>query len=208
LENEFIKLIFEAIFLGFGLCSMLVFILSIIRNSEFKRYLNRYFYYTTFLIRILGVFYLIYYAITLQQYFKYEDSSTYLKRATGPYSWAYWYMLLRPIIYTALSQLFWIKKLRKKNIISFLLVLLILIIVICSGPNLERFTIFVTSIHRDYLPYGNGYSSNDWASIIDISLTILLVPLYMLLSFKYILIFTSLVCFTWFIDKKITHKNS
>lgn len=68
----------------------------------------------------------------------------FVNRATGPYWWAYWTMMVCNVIS---PQLFWFKKLRRSIIFTF-----ILSIVINIGMWFERFVIIVTSLHRDYLP--------------------------------------------------------
>lgn len=65
-------------------------------------------------------------------------------RAIGPYWWAYWTMMTCNVIS---PQLFWFKKLRRNLWITF-----VLSIVINTGMWFERFVIFVTSLHRDFLP--------------------------------------------------------
>ena len=69
---------------------------------------------------------------------------TFLNRATGPYWWAYWTMMTCNVI---IPQLFWIKKLRRNLVYTFIISIFINI-----GMWFERFVIVVTSLHRDYLP--------------------------------------------------------
>ncbi len=197
--NETIRFIFEAIFLGFGLCSILVFILSFFTNSDFKNTLASYFNYGTVIIRIFGIVYLVYYLITMIYFYSTIDSSNYIDRATGPYAWAYWYMVLRPIVYCMLTQLLWFKTLRAINIRSLLLVLLFSFITIASGPNIERYVIVITTIHRDYLP--NTW--NNWESQPNLGQAISALFLLIKAIAVHVAIFSALVGITWFIDKKI-----
>jgi Ni/Fe-hydrogenase subunit HybB-like protein len=72
------------------------------------------------------------------------EQYAFINRATGPYWWAYWTMMLCNVIS---PQLFWIKKIRTSIAATF-----ILSIVVNIGMWFERFVIIVTSLHRDYLP--------------------------------------------------------
>ncbi len=69
---------------------------------------------------------------------------TFMNRAMGPYSWAYWTMVSCNVI---TPQLFWSKKIRTTPALIFVLSL-----VINVGMWFERFVIIVTSLHRDFLP--------------------------------------------------------
>jgi len=69
---------------------------------------------------------------------------TFINRAFGPYSWAYWIMMSCNVFF---PQLFWFKKIRRSIPIMFVLVILVNV-----GMWFERFVIIVTSLHRDYLP--------------------------------------------------------
>ncbi len=69
---------------------------------------------------------------------------TFLNRAMGPYSWAYWIMVSCNVL---TPQLFWFKKLRGS-----IPVLFVASILINVGMWFERFVIIVTSLSRDFLP--------------------------------------------------------
>lgn len=198
--NEIIRLIFEAIFLGFGFCSVLVFILSFFANSNFKNTLASYFNYGTIVIRISGIVYFFYHLILLIQLINSKEPTVFSERAIGPYASFYWYLSLRPFLYCLLTQLFWIKKLRKVNIRSLLLVLLLFFISIVTGRNLEYYVIVITSIHRDYLP-------NDWQSKSILELLLGIVLQLLISTTKRILFFSVLVGITWLINQKIIKKN-
>lgn len=70
------------------------------------------------------------------------DEYAFIKRATGPYAWAYWIMFLGALI---LPLTLFIKKLASK----FWYVLLVAF-GMKSGMYFERFVIITTSFHRDY----------------------------------------------------------
>lgn len=82
--------------------------------------------------------------------FEYEKA-IFILRATGPYAWAYWIMILCNVIS---PQLFWSKKLRRNVAVTF-----VISIVINIGMWFERFVIAVTSLSTDYLPSSWGYYS-------------------------------------------------
>lgn len=73
-----------------------------------------------------------------------KDEYALINRATGPYAWAYWIMLLSALIlpFTLLV---------KKTGTNFWYVLLV---AFCMkiGTYFERFVIISTGLHRDYLP--------------------------------------------------------
>ncbi|WP_127845488.1 hypothetical protein [Psychroflexus aestuariivivens] len=70
------------------------------------------------------------------------DEYAFLNRATGPYAWAYWIMLLSALIF---PLTLFIRKLASK----FWYVLLVAF-GMKSGMYFERFVIITTSFHRDY----------------------------------------------------------
>jgi len=72
------------------------------------------------------------------------EQYAFLNRSTGPYWWAYATMMTCNVIS---PQLFWIKKIRRSLVSTF-----ILSIIVNIGMWFERFVIIVTSLHRDYLP--------------------------------------------------------
>ena len=74
---------------------------------------------------------------------------TFLNRATGPFAWAYWIMVSCNVI---VPQVFWFKKLRRSIAVMFVVSLLVNV-----GMWFERFTIIVTSLHRDFLPPNWSY---------------------------------------------------
>ena len=74
---------------------------------------------------------------------------TFLNRAFGPYSWAYWIMFSCNVIF---PQLFWFKKVRKTIPLMFVIAVLVNV-----GMWFERFVITVTSLSRDFLPSSWAY---------------------------------------------------
>jgi len=74
---------------------------------------------------------------------------TFMNRAGGPYWWAYWTMVTCNVV---VPQLFWFKRFRRSLVVMFVVSLLVNV-----GMWFERFTIIITSLHRDFLPSNWGY---------------------------------------------------
>jgi Ni/Fe-hydrogenase subunit HybB-like protein len=77
------------------------------------------------------------------------ESFTFLNRATGPFAWSYWIMVSCNVI---VPQVFWFRRFRRSLAVMFVVSLLVNV-----GMWFERFTIIVTSLHRDYLPSAWSY---------------------------------------------------
>jgi molybdopterin-containing oxidoreductase family membrane subunit len=92
---------------------------------------------------IVGVAYITELFIAWYSGVQYEQYA-FINRATGPYWWAYWSMMTCNVIS---PQLFWIRKIRRSVVATF-----ILSIIVNIGMWFERFVIIATSLHRDYLP--------------------------------------------------------
>ena len=73
-----------------------------------------------------------------------DERFAFWNRATGPYAWAFWTMVL---CNAALPQLLWLRRVRASVAALFALSILVNV-----GMWFERFVIIVTSLHRSYLP--------------------------------------------------------
>jgi Ni/Fe-hydrogenase subunit HybB-like protein len=73
-----------------------------------------------------------------------DERFAFLNRATGPFAWAFWTMVLCNVV---VPQLLWLRRVRQS--VGRLFVVSILVNV---GMWFERFVIIVTSLHRSYLP--------------------------------------------------------
>ncbi len=69
---------------------------------------------------------------------------TFWNRAFGPFWWCYWIMITCNFI---IPQIFWFKGARRH-----ILTMFVISIFVNIGMWFERFTIIVTSLHRDFLP--------------------------------------------------------
>jgi Ni/Fe-hydrogenase subunit HybB-like protein len=92
---------------------------------------------------IVGIAYLTEFFIAWYSGVAYEKYA-FINRAFGPFWWAYWSMMTCNVIS---PQLFWIRKVRRSILWTF-----ILSIIVNIGMWFERFVIIVTSLHRDYIP--------------------------------------------------------
>jgi len=73
----------------------------------------------------------------------------FLNRAGGPFAWSYWIMVSCNVL---VPQIFWFKRFRRSLVVMFIVSLLVNV-----GMWFERFTIIVTSLHRDFLPTSWSY---------------------------------------------------
>jgi molybdopterin-containing oxidoreductase family membrane subunit len=90
-------------------------------------------------------FFIAWYSGSQPEYF------TFVNRAFGPYSWAYWIMFSCNVF---IPQLFWLKRVRRNIPLMFVIAVFVNI-----GMWFERFVITVTSLSRDYLPSSWAYYS-------------------------------------------------
>ena len=105
---------------------------------------------------IVGVAYITELFISWYSGVEYE-AYAFINRATGPYWWSYWAMMTCNVIS---PQLFWVKKLRRNLMFTF-----VLSIIVNIGMWFERFVIIVTSIHRDFLPSSWTMFHPTWVDI-------------------------------------------
>jgi len=105
---------------------------------------------------IVGVAYLSELFIAWYSQVRYEQDA-FKWRIMGPYWWSYWAMMTCNVVS---PQLFWVKKLRRNIVFTF-----ILSIVVNIGMWFERFVIIVTSLYRDYLPSSWTYYSPTWTEL-------------------------------------------
>ncbi|MCU4163187.1 NrfD/PsrC family molybdoenzyme membrane anchor subunit [Carboxylicivirga caseinilyticus] len=85
------------------------------------------------------------------------EQYAFINRAFGPYWWAYWIMMTCNVI---TPQLFWIKKIRRSFVATFIISIFVNI-----GMWFERFVIIVTSLHRDFLPSSWSMYSPTWVEV-------------------------------------------
>jgi len=109
---------------------------------------------------------IVVYGYMIEAFFGWYSGNQYERfmiwnRMHGPYAPYYWALIMCNGL---TPQLLWIKKVRSK-----LLVLWLISLVVSIGMWLERFVIVVTSLHRDFLPSSWGFykpTQWDWAMFI------------------------------------------
>jgi len=99
---------------------------------------------------MVGFAYMMEFFIAWYSGVEYEQA-IFIKRATGPYAWAYWTMMSCNVLS---PQFFWFKKLRRSVGFTFFIS-----IVVNIGMWFERFVIVVSSLANDYLPSSWNYFS-------------------------------------------------
>jgi len=85
------------------------------------------------------------------------ESFAFIRRAFGPYAWAYWIMFSCNVL---IPQLFWIRKIRRS-----IPALFILSIFVNIGMWYERFVIIVTSLSADFLPSSWDMYEGTWVDV-------------------------------------------
>lgn len=136
----------EGLFFGFCIVTLLALLIYIFyKKRELRTFIN----YTVLVAKNLAIFYFVIYAISLCIYYTSKEFEFFEGRAVGPYAWAYWMMLLRPLVFCALLQLFWLKKIATKMRYVALITFLVLIVSLFSGSIFEKFVIITASYHRD-----------------------------------------------------------
>jgi len=135
-----------AVFSGFAMVNTLLIIMRKVSNLENYITLQHIELMNIVIMitgSIVGVAYITELFIAWYSGVEYEQYA-FLNRATGPYRWAYWSMMICNVFS---PQFMWFKKLRTSIMFSFFIS-----IVVNIGMWFERFVIIVTSLHRDYLP--------------------------------------------------------
>ncbi|OIQ23767.1 hypothetical protein [Lacinutrix sp. MedPE-SW] len=204
MHNETIIFILNLFVYGFCFTAIASYILAAFKSNNLRSWNTSFYYFIVKTIRIIGILYFIYYLSYLISFYFSTDQVLFTIRATGPYWFSYWFMLLRPLLFYLLIQLFWFKSFQIKNIKSFLLILLILLLIIASGENLERFVILTTAIHRDYIP--NTLITNYFTlQGFNLNLYLLFIVLFII---ERLLIFTALTLLIRSISLRIKIKTS
>ncbi len=139
-----------AVFSGFAMVQTLVLIMR--KAMKLEHYITvRHIEYMNQVILVTGgmvaVAYISEFYMAWYSQDPYEDY-IYLSYnvSQGPYWWAFWSLMICNI---GAPQLFWIRKIRRSLLLTF-----IIAAVINIGMWFERFMIIVTCLHREYLPSG------------------------------------------------------
>ncbi|MFN3821896.1 MAG: hydrogenase, partial [bacterium] len=82
----------------------------------------------------------------------------FLRRALGPYAWAYWIMVTCNVI---VPQFLWFYRIRRSVI-----ALLVISLLVNIGMWFERFVIVVSTLSADFIPAMWGYYKHTWVDIL------------------------------------------
>ena len=148
-----------AVFSGFAMVQTLMLVLR--KAMHLEAYIHtKHIEYMNIVIMttgsMVGVAYLTELFMSWYSGVEYE-AYAFLNRATGPYWWAYAFMMTFNVVS---PQLMWFKKLRRSLLFTFFIS-----IVVNTGMWFERFVIIVTSIHQDYLPSSWSMFYPTWVDI-------------------------------------------
>lgn len=137
--------IVQSILFGFGIYSITIMLSKPLFSGSTKIKIEKFDNSACTLIPAVGLIYLLNRLGTLFfQYGNLEDITEIYQisnRLFGPYWLGYW---ISPLLSLS-SQLLWFKKLHR-------IILIRIIIAITLMVSIERIVVFLTSLHRDYLP--------------------------------------------------------
>ena len=149
--SKTINQFFDGLLFGFSV----VTIISIIAYVFVRQVRIRSFIYSCIKVaRVLAIIYLVFYSISFVYYYLSPEFELSAKRANGTYKWAYWFIVLRPIIFCLLLLLFWFKFWMSRLRYAVLLVALTSIVLLPSAIFFERIVILMAAYNSDY--YDNG----------------------------------------------------
>lgn len=169
LFNPLFNCIYDGSFLFVGVCLGYY----LIKKGDFKTNLLKWIIAANNLFLVASVIYMVLYIPAFIATFFHGDeyeNYAFMNRISGPYWWAYWYLIANNIL---LPNLLWFKRIRHSAWILPLLVF----------PSfIEPIVIMITSLHRDYLP-------SSWTMYHPFTINIIYLALYIgLLTGMYYLI--------------------
>ncbi|WP_395047044.1 hypothetical protein [Flavobacterium sp.] len=139
---DFVNIIYVDFFIGFGLYSLLYLIVSLfIKNKTKINFVDK---IAADLVVFAGIIFFVSWIIGL--YFTFqeiteEEKHSILNRMFGKYWFGYW---LQPILWIFTTQILRIEKIRNSKILRLIFSFIFIL-------SIERFTIILVSIHRDYI---------------------------------------------------------
>lgn len=140
--NQFL----DGLFLGFSLVTLLAIVVYAFTKSKL---IHTFIYHSVKLVRVLAIVYLIFYLCSFIFYYSTKEFELYSERASGPYAYSYWMMLMRPVFLCGLLQLFWIKRILQKMRYIAIITFLVFICSLLSGYIFELIVIMTAAYHRD-----------------------------------------------------------
>ena len=134
----------ELLLFGFGIYSLFYFSVTFFLHKQNYVTITKYDNSACVVAAIAGGLYLLVWLIKLSMKIlptEEQDGVLIANSVTSPY----WLGFLVPPLLLSSSQLLWIKSLRRKKIIRVIIALFLL-------TSIESIVIYLTALHRDYLP--------------------------------------------------------
>lgn len=166
-----------AIFQGFLFESIIWLFAQYFTRELFRNTIDEIDLCSVFIIKCVGAIGLAVWLIGFYEWYISDGSGfeSYFpySRIFGPYWVAFW----RFPVFLFLVQLLWFSKLGQSKLFRFVIIIILALVL-----YLEDITIFLTSLHRDYLP-GSWRDYDGSLSIIHILIKWLLFPLLLTLAY-------------------------
>lgn len=138
---------FDGLLFGFSVVTILAIIAYVfVRLLQIHSFI----YSCIKVARFLAIVYLVFYSISFVFYYLSPEFELSARRANGTYKWAYWFMVLRPIIFCLLLLLFWLKFWTSRLRYVALLVILTSLILLPSAIFFEKIVILMATHSSDY----------------------------------------------------------
>lgn len=170
---DFVNIIYVDFFIGFGLYSILYLIISqFIKNKTKINFLDK---IAINLVVFAGIIYFLGWIIGL--YFTFqeiseEEKQSILNRMFGRYWFGFW---LQPILWISATQILRIEKIRNSKLLRLIFSFIFIL-------SIERFTIILVSIHRDYIESSSGMGMFDILILKYIFQILLKITMYLLFA--------------------------
>lgn len=145
-----IDLILEGINFGFGISAFFLFLFTRIDSTRLKDIKDRYWEYSTGVVRIAGIFYTLFFLFLILR----NPERLYNSLTDSEYAGITIFMIVRSILIIVLSQLLWYKSIWQHKLKRSLIALGLFILSLFSNYIIERMIVITTSFHRDYWQAG------------------------------------------------------
>ena len=172
-------------FFGFGIYTLIFLVLKKFYFFKEKTFFQKFDNAAITIVIIAGLIYLLLWIFGVISFFieaNPEDIHNFQNRISGKYWYGYWF---QPLSYVISSQLLWFTYIQKSTFFRLILGLILMF-------NAEKFVLFMTSLHRDYLPSSWSMNSDDIFGVLVLD------------GFLKILIFGFFVIVVYFIKNKIS----
>lgn len=191
MDSDFYKIIrgicdfLEGLIFGFCLVTLfLLLIYLLFRQQQLRAFIL----HAVLTAKHMAILYFVVYCVSLIVYYNSFAFETFIQRTMGPYAWAYWFMLLRPIVLCLLLQLFWVKRVNHRLRVIFVITFLVMIVSLFSASFMERLAIISAAFHRD------SFQEN-------VNLTTDIVILIISSVAENTILFSALALLSWFVFK-------